>query len=737
MGKISKLLLSALLLFFSFLTSAHDNPKIDPIKFTLTTSASTISLNEEFQLEIRASYLHIPSNTAFIFDGSNSFRLKLILPDGFEQTGGTFSDFIGTELSSVTPFVEYTIKGKFTRNSGEGYFQLLRSHKKADNQSTFIEVSRLGFNVEDVPSSVSTDETARIALVEATTSVPYMTIAQLRAGSGDAANVVFITNSGKHGLFMYISSSTAADDGSMTLVSTSGRRYERVYEGAVNASWFGIVADGSTDQSSKIQAMLNNSRYRNVFFPKATSSYRIRSIRIPSNSTLTFEEGTVVEGMGTLATSEKMMYMYDVENIVIKGYGATFRDHRENYTSGQWRHIFSLEGVLNAVIEGVAANNSGGDGFYIGAGSVRKVSENIKLINVSADNNRREGISLTTGKNIDIVSAILTNSNGEGPQAGIDVEANNVENRLEGIRISNPKTAGNRGPGIIIGPGALVGSDRIIDIVVTNHIDDGSQYGFLVAHVTGALPGSVTIENPTWKNSRLCGFVSRNWSYQACAVMLLNPTVINCNVNASTSPTAGASFYIHREASDTGDNFIGNIHIFNPKIVDTREPKLTRSGFSFKDWATPNRIVNCSIIDPIKVGSFYDNNAMYPTNNMIANVDLELSDRHKTLLHDFGTGNSIADYTYFKTFYSNQSSTATRNLTLGKVSIGFPELTVEVRAPYAINVIPNATDNIMPISHVNGKYISSKVVGSKIKLRKTLDNTWFITEMTGVWTVQP
>jgi hypothetical protein len=729
--QLPKRLTVSFLLSLTIIT-AFCSPKIDPIKFSMSTTATQVGLNEEFQINIKASYQYIPANTAFVFEGSNAFRLKLILPDGFEQTGGTFNDFIGTELSSTKPFVEYTLKGKFTRNSGNGIFQLLRSHSKADNQSTYIEVSKLSFNSDEGETIATGTENAKIALVQAAASVQYMTIAQLRSGLAEATEAVFITDPGKYGLFRVNSSSTAADDGAMTIVvASSGSRYERVYDGVVNVTWFGVVADGTNDQSAKIQQMLNNSRYRNVFFPKSTSSYRIKTIRIPSNSTLTFEEGTVVEGMGNLGTSEKIMYMYDVENIIIKGYGVTFKDHRENYTSGQWRHIFSLEGVLNATIEGMSANDSGGDGFYIGAASVRKLSENIKIINVSANNNRRNGISITTGKNIDIVNPILSNTNGEGPQAGLDVETNNAENRLEGIRIDSPRTVGNVGPGLMISPGTLADTDRVIDIVVSNHLDDGSMYGFLVTSVKGVLAGSINIENPTWKNAKLCGFISRNWGYRACAVMVNNPTVINCNTTASTSPTAGAAFYIHREAADAGDTNIGNIHIINPRIMDTRNPQLIRRAFSYRDWNSLNKILNCSIIDPVAVGNSFVNTSM------IVNSQLLISDKYNALVHDFGTGNGIMDYTYYKQLYTNQSSTADRNLTLGKVNAGFPEITIEIRAPFYINILPNATDNIMPLASGNGKYIRSNVVGNKITLRKNLDNTWFIKEMIGTWAVQP
>uniref|UniRef100_UPI003F7214F1 hypothetical protein n=1 Tax=Dyadobacter sp. TaxID=1914288 RepID=UPI003F7214F1 len=125
------------LLFANLSYVVNAAPLIDPIKFSLGTQATHVGLNEEFQIEIKASYMYLPSTTVFVFEGSNAFRLKLILPDGFEQTGGTFSDFIGAELSSTKPYVSYTVKGKFTRNSGDGVFQLLRSHRKADNQSNY------------------------------------------------------------------------------------------------------------------------------------------------------------------------------------------------------------------------------------------------------------------------------------------------------------------------------------------------------------------------------------------------------------------------------------------------------------------------------------------------------------------------------------------------------------------------------------------------------------------------
>ncbi|TLV00777.1 right-handed parallel beta-helix repeat-containing protein [Dyadobacter luticola] len=728
---LKHLLVSALFLIL-VANVGFSKPLIDPIKFSVSTTATQVGLNEEFEIIIRASYMYIPANTVFVFEGANAFRLKLILPQGFEQTGGTFTDFVGDELSSTKPYASYTLKGKFTQNSGDGVFQLLRSHRKADNQSTYIEVSRLSFKPDDNIAAAEEDSNARVSATTATVGyIPYLTIAQVRAGVADTAKAVFITDTGRSGLFRLNPTATGADDGAMTILAPPARRYERVYEGAVNVNWFGVVADGTTDQSAKIQVILDNARYRNVFFPKGVASYRIKTIRIWSNSTLTFESGTVVEGMGTLSAAQKMLFMYDVNNITIKGTGVVFKDQKAKYTSGQARHIISMEGVMNAVIEGMEANDSGGDGFYIGSGSVRKVSENIKLINVSANNNRRQGISVVSGRNIEILNPIATNSNGEGPQAGIDLEMSNADQRLEGIRIQNPKTGGNRGPGVMVCPGALANTGNSVDVVVSGHVDDGSQYGFLAISVKGALTGSLVVENATWKNNKLCGFVSRNWGYRAFPVMVVNPTVINCNTSASTSPTAGAAFYIHREAADNGDTNIGNINIINPSVLDNRTTKLTRRAFSFKDWNTNNPILNCSIVDPVKTVD------TYMAANMIANAEVNISDKNQTMVHEIGGWSTIADYTYFKQLYINQTSTAPKNVVLGKVNANWPEITIEVRAPQGIYIVPNVTDNILPLSATNGKWIMSKVVGSRMTLRKTSANTWTIKSMTGTWTVQP
>jgi hypothetical protein len=112
----------------------------DPIRFSLSINKQSIRLGETIDLTIKAELLTISPNLLFHLPGSNTYRLKLILPAGFEQTGGDFVDYIGAELSyPARTEATYHIIGHFSTIAPGTSFRLLRSHGQADAQSLFVE----------------------------------------------------------------------------------------------------------------------------------------------------------------------------------------------------------------------------------------------------------------------------------------------------------------------------------------------------------------------------------------------------------------------------------------------------------------------------------------------------------------------------------------------------------------------------------------------------------------------
>jgi len=121
------------------------------------------------------------------------------------------------------------------------------------------------------------------------------TVSGLRALTGDPTAIYQTIDFGGGEWYFDSTDTTSADNTGTIIVSTAGSRYKRIYEGAISPIWFGAKGDGTTNDTTAIQAMLDP---------------------LPSNSTVDFGNYT---------------YLVDVINIYNKSYltiigkGATIR----------------------------------------------------------------------------------------------------------------------------------------------------------------------------------------------------------------------------------------------------------------------------------------------------------------------------------------------------------------------------------------------------------------------------
>lgn len=237
---------------------------VDPVKFTLETNASRIQIGEEMEIVIKASLLELPSNTVFVFKENYSFKIKLVAPDGFVQTSGTYSDYIGTTLSPARPAVTYTVKGKFATSTKVNKFTLLRGNQNANDQSQFVFVTSLSYSILEKENTSRVNQENSTLVLSTPQFVKYLTIDELRNGGADSAYVVLVTNYGRVYTFRYDpNASTLVDNSGTLIVDTSANRQYVIDSDFITPEMFGAKGDGVTDDLAALQACLNvpNARY--------------------------------------------------------------------------------------------------------------------------------------------------------------------------------------------------------------------------------------------------------------------------------------------------------------------------------------------------------------------------------------------------------------------------------------------------------------------------------------------
>ncbi len=370
----------------------------------------------------------------------------------------------------------------------------------------------------------------------------------------------------------------------------------------VDVRTFGAKGNGATNDTAAIQKAINSlpSTGGVVVIPPGTYGIdAVTSLKLKSNVTLQMTPTTVLGVIPNAAAHYEVLSVGGVSNVNINS-GVLYGDRlTHKATTGEHGFGVAILGSSNVTVTGTASNNMWGDGFYIGNGptfgsSLKTRSTNVKLIDVSADNNRRQGISLTSGKDISIIRAKLTNTNGAAPSAGIDVEPNGKTDILQNISIVDTYTANNQGAGIALSLGAILGTTTPVTITVTNHTDDGSYQGMNISGGQGIIPGTIRVDNPTWMNSKSNALAVVGVDYRGFSTTINNAKVVNANTKAK-----GAAIAIYNYSTAVQ---LGNVAVNYASITDNRTTKMTTAAFYAGTTVSSKPMQNVTIVKPILNG---------------------------------------------------------------------------------------------------------------------------------------
>lgn len=222
-------------------------------------------------------------------------------------------------------------------------------------------------------------------------------------------------------------------------------------------------------------------------------------LRVPSRTKVIIN-GTISLAPNNL-TNYYILYL-NGDNIHIHGRGSIVGDKfTHKGTTGEWGMGIDLYQCSNVIISDLTIKNCWGDCIYVGG-----ESRNVRINNCLLDNGRRQGISITSGSNIQIDNCIITNVAGTAPQYAIDVEPNKGD-AVSDVKIENVKAVNCVGGYLVYGKAknaiiknvSIKGSSVIgakakypVNVmcaknvsIIANTIESNSDYSVLAQEIDG------------------------------------------------------------------------------------------------------------------------------------------------------------------------------------------------------------------------------------------------------------
>jgi len=232
-----------------------------------------------------------------------------------------------------------------------------------------------------------------------------------------------------------------------------------------------------------------------------------------SNTTLRLEAGVTLVAQrgadGFRAKGACLISLVDVSNVTISGAFATLRGWRLELTDvdqvehSEWRHGLQVLSSSRVTIEGLRIENFGGDGIYIGGSGVPCSSIHIR--NVVCAGNYRQGMSVIAGVGVLVEDCVFRDTRGNPPQAGIDIEPNNVHQQLLGIVVRRCLAEGNNGAGFQVNLQRLNPDSPRVSITFQDCLTRNNRRATPVVKAANGLPIDSCIE------FKCCTFLDEPW----------------------------------------------------------------------------------------------------------------------------------------------------------------------------------------------------------------------------------
>jgi parallel beta-helix repeat protein len=220
-------------------------------------------------------------------------------------------------------------------------------------------------------------------------------------------------------------------------------------KGAISVMSKGAKADGKTNDLAAFRAAVAAvGKNGTVWVPAGKyllDVSKTNTIQMKSNMTFAMDPNAILMVKPNALERYYVMTTAGATNVEI--YGGQLVGDRNQHKSTVGEHGYGIQiGKSQHIrIHDVKISDMWGDGICTGG-----YPDDVILQRVVATNNRRQGLSITTGTNIQVLDSEFSYTNGTAPQYGIDIEPDNPDkgNYARNILIQNCYIHHNKAGGI-------------------------------------------------------------------------------------------------------------------------------------------------------------------------------------------------------------------------------------------------------------------------------------------------
>lgn len=263
------------------------------------------------------------------------------------------------------------------------------------------------------------------------------------------------------------------------------------------------------DHTAFIQKIIDANRV--IVLPDFKILINSKGLKIGSDKKIIFRNNSVIQSVGFAdGRFSDVLKIYNAQNVEIINAVITGNRYSKTKTqTGQWSAGICVLNSKNVKIINSKISDTFGDGIFIGSED-GGFSENVVVESGWINKARRNGISVTSAKNVVLKNILISNTYGHDPQCGVDIEPSWEKDVLNNISLKNIYTFHNQVSGIAINLNEFnrqQASDyKTVDILIENHTDEGSKHGLLTSLNTDGLPhdahGTIRIKNAKWQENQ-------------------------------------------------------------------------------------------------------------------------------------------------------------------------------------------------------------------------------------------